>query len=142
MENEKAIEIFNRQIDCYKTDQEECIMIASCSHCKHNVTPEELTEAMQMAISALKKQEQERWRRYPAEKPKGGEIVLATMPAYTDRNGEEQLFGGVICAYHIDNYRGGRWGRSDGVTYGALGLCDVDPVAWRPIPKPYTEEEL
>ena len=98
-------------------------------------------EAMTIAIATLEQQEQERWRLYPAEKPKGGEIVLATMPAYTDRNGEEQLFGGVICAYHIDNYRGGRWGRSDGVTYGALGLCDVDPVAWRPIPKPYTEEE-
>ena len=98
-------------------------------------------EAMTIAIAALEKQEQERWRLYPAEKPKGGEIVFVTMPAYTDRNGEEQLFGGVICAYHIDNYRGGRWGRSDGVTYGALGLCDVDPVAWRPIPKPYTEEE-
>ena len=91
-------------------------------------------EALQMAIGALKKQEQERWRLYPAEKPKGGEIVLAVMPAYTDRNGEEHLFGGVICAHHIDNCRGGRWGRSDGVTYGALGLCDVDPVAWRPIP--------
>ena len=57
MEKEKAIEIFNRQINCYKTDREECVSLASCSHCNHNVTPEELTEAMQMAISALQKQE-------------------------------------------------------------------------------------
>lgn len=57
MENKEAIEIFNRQINCYKTDREECVLLTSCSLCKHNVTPEELTEAMQMAISALEKQE-------------------------------------------------------------------------------------
>ena len=64
-------------------------------------------EALQMAISALEKQEQERWRRYPEEKPNGQEIILATMPAYTDRNGDKHLYGGVICAYHTDSYRGG-----------------------------------
>ena len=56
MEKEKAIEILNRQIDCYKTDGEECLTLATCSHCEHNVTREELIEAMQTAISALEKQ--------------------------------------------------------------------------------------
>lgn len=100
----------------------------------------EHVEALDLAISALEKQEADRWRRYPEEKPKSGEIVLAVMPAYTDRNGDEH-YSGVICAYHTDDCHGGWWGRSDGVTYGALGLCDVDPIAWRPLPEPYTEEE-
>lgn len=100
-----------------------------------------LKEALDDAIEALKKQEQERWRRYPDEKPDGQDIVLATMPAYTDRNGDEHIYGGVICAYHTDDYRGGWWGRSDGVTYGALGMCDANPVAWRPMPEGYQEDK-
>jgi hypothetical protein len=97
-------------------------------------------EAVEKAISALEKQEAERWRRYPEEKPEGQEIVLATMPAYIDRNGDKHLYGGVICAYHTDSYRGGWWGRSDGVTYGALGMCNADPVAWRPLPEGFHGE--
>ena len=98
-------------------------------------------EAMTIAIAALERQDQERWRRYPDEKPDRQDIVLATMPAYTDRAGDEHIYGGVICAYHTDDYRGGWWGRSDGVTYGALGICDVDPVAWRPMPEGYKEDK-
>ena len=97
-------------------------------------------EARDLAISALEQYELERWRRYPEEKPNGQEIVLATMPAYTDRNGDEH-YSGVICAYYTDSCHGGWWGRSDGVTYGALGMCDVDPVAWCPLPAPYQEDE-
>lgn len=78
MEKKKAIEIFNRQINCYKTDREECVSLASCSHCNHNVTPEELTEAMQMAISALEFRERydNFWEEVKAAGMKGEETEI------------------------------------------------------------------
>lgn len=140
MENEKAIEIFNKWMDCKDAYQADPSCDGNCFSCEYYASAEEEKEAMLLAISALEKQELERWRRYPEEKPNGQEMVFVTLPAYTDRNGNEHC-SGVICAYHIDNCHGGWWGRSDGATYGALGMCDVDPVAWRPLPEAYTEEE-
>lgn len=127
MENREVIAVL-------KTLCNTCTMFPKCVNNKP-----ECFQAIEKAISALEKQEQERWRLYPAEKPKGGEIVLVTMPAYTDRNGNEHC-SGVICAYHIDNCHGGWWGRSDGATYGAFGMCDADPIAWRPLPEAFQEE--
>ena len=57
----KAIEVFNKWIDCrdaFKADKQ-CDM--RCEECEHNVRAEEMDMAVIVAISALKKQEQDRW---------------------------------------------------------------------------------
>ena len=55
MTNEKAIDIFNRYIACH--NEVRCYTEIMCKDCEYNVTVKEVDKAMQLAISALKKQE-------------------------------------------------------------------------------------
>lgn len=55
MTNEKVIDIFNRYIACH--NEVRCYTEIMCKDCEYNVTVEEMKEAIQMAISALEKQE-------------------------------------------------------------------------------------
>ena len=125
MEKEKATEILNRQIDCYKTDGEECLTLGTCSHCEHNVTREELIEAMQMAISALEKQEQNRWHSVAKEgNPKKSGLYIVTDKSKMDGNKPHTRWFNV---------------RSDESFWSGWGADEV--IAWRPLPEPYREEE-
>ena len=73
-------------------------------------------------------------------KPKDCEIVLASVPPHTDKNGNEFIHG-VVCAYTITTPNSGTiWFRSDGCMIGELGRLEPEPVAWMPLPKPYNSE--
>lgn len=127
MEKKKAIEIFNRQINCYKTDREECVSLASCSHCNHNVTPEELTEAMQMAISTLEKQEQDRWipvtERLP-EKDCKCRVTEGDFKSVFDCYWSNRKKQFEVWSDYNDDY-----------------VTITNVTAWKPIEEPYTEEK-
>jgi hypothetical protein len=56
MENRKAIEIFNKWMDCKDAYQADPSCDGRCHSCKYNTSAEEEREAMTMAISALEKQ--------------------------------------------------------------------------------------
>lgn len=58
MDNEKAIEIFNKWMDCKDAYQADPSCDGNCFSCEYYASAEEEKEAMQMAISALEKQEQ------------------------------------------------------------------------------------
>lgn len=58
MEKKKAIEIFNKWIDCKDAYQADPSCDENCLSCEYYTSAEEEKEAMQMAISALEKQEQ------------------------------------------------------------------------------------
>lgn len=70
--------------------------------------------------------------------PEPCEIVLVTLPEHTDEDGE-RYYKSVICAYYIDFADVYLWFRSDGITFGCLGGCSVNPIAWQPMPTPYRE---
>ena len=71
--------------------------------------------------------------------PDTQEIVLVTLPEYTDEYGVEYCRG-VVCAYTITTPSSGTiWCKSDGVTFGTFGILKSDPIAWMPLPKPYDE---
>ena len=78
--------------------------------------------ALRLAISALKKQEQDRWIPVTERPPEDGERVLITY----DKN--------VIRA---------TWDEMRGYFYdtSAMALDKEFVSAWRPLPEPYTEEE-
>ena len=68
--------------------------------------------------------------------PVESKMVLISYPAYTDDSGEEYVEG-VGCGYLITTVNGKYWFRSDGTTFGELGMVPVEPVAWMPMPEPY-----
>ena len=57
MENEKAIEIFNKWMDCKDAYQADPSCDGNCFSCEYYASAEEEKEAMLLAISALEKQE-------------------------------------------------------------------------------------
>ena len=100
-------------------------------------------EACDMAISALEKQEQDRWRPFRCRKtteddcssfdyimdcelPEDGQEILITV----NNNGHEPV--------QMDTFFGG--GGEECALDSGYDLCD-EAVAWRPLPEPYTEEE-
>lgn len=101
--------------------------------------PHPETDALTLAISALEKQERERWIpcsvRLPEEKDAGilkklgtdkrSDYVLATVEV----KGERMTV--TACTYD------GKWNWN--MKYA---FPDYKVIAWRPLPEPYTEEEL
>lgn len=71
--------------------------------------------------------------------PPDNEIVLVSYPMYTDKKGEEH-FSCVGCAYVLRMGTNTYWCRSDGTTFGELGLAKCHPVAWMPLPMPFDEK--
>lgn len=61
MEKEKAIEIFNKWMDCKDAYQADPSCDGNCFSCEYYASAEEEKEAMLLAISALEKQEKDRW---------------------------------------------------------------------------------
>lgn len=58
MDKEKAIEIFNKWMDCKDAYQADPSCDGNCFSCEYYASAEEEKEAMLLAISALEKQEQ------------------------------------------------------------------------------------
>ena len=57
MTNREAIGIFNKWVDCKDAYQADPSCDGNCSSCEYYASAEEEKEAMQMAITALEKQE-------------------------------------------------------------------------------------
>ena len=100
-------------------------------------------EAVDMAIKAVKKQEQDRWRPFKCreatedddtsfdyimecELPEDGQTVLVTIQT----KGHEPV--------QVDTYYGG--GGEECFLDSGYALCE-EAIAWRPLPEAYTEEE-
>ena len=100
-------------------------------------------EAVDMAISAVEKQEKDRWRPFKCreateddyisydyimecELPEDGQTVLVTIQT----KGHEPV--------QVDTYYGGD-GEECALDSGYV-LCE-QAIAWKPLPEPYTEEE-
>ena len=111
-----------------------CTMFPKCVNNKP-----ECFQAIEMAISALEKQEQDRWipvtERLPKEKDAGilkklgtnkrSDYVLATVEV----KGERMTV--TACTYD------GKWDWNR-----KYAFPDYKIIAWRPLPEPYTEEEV
>lgn len=120
MENREAIEIFNKWMDCKDAYQADPSCDGNCFSCEYYASAEEEKEAMQMAISALKKQEADRWIPVTERLPeKEGRYLI------TEKTDGAKVQEGFFCRTR------------DGDPY--WGYLHV--IAWQPLPEPYTEEE-
>lgn len=131
MTNRKAIEIFNKWMDCKDAYQADPSCDGNCFSCEYYASAEEEKEAMQMAISALEKQEQDRWtpckEKMPA-KPFGCFVTVMDTNPITQEEFENIL-------PYFAGWDGEQWNDADGEQIP----CEV--LAWRPLPKPYKLEE-
>lgn len=135
MRSDEAARIIEKEKRCILTDCER----PECKNCGLVMDTGEILEALDMANSALKKQEQDRWipvtERLPEEKDAGilkklgtnkrSDYVLATVEV----EGERMTV--MACTY-------------DGKWYWNMKYAfpDYKIIAWRSRPEPYMEEEL
>ena len=134
MRSDEAARIIEKEKRCVLTDCER----PECKNCGLVMDTGEILEALDMAISALKKQEEDRWipvaERLPEEKDAGilkklgtnkrSDYVLATVEV----EGERMTV--MACTYD------GKWDWN--MKYA---FPDYKIIAWRPLPEAYTEEE-
>ena len=142
MENREAIEIFNKWMDCKDAYQADPSCDGNCSSCEYYASAEEEKEAMQMAISALEKQEQDRWipvtERLPEE---DGEYLVTYESGYAE---DYELDPIGIAPFEVDCEGFGIWQESfDPVSLGSSGSewVDIPVTAWRPLPEAFEVEE-
>ena len=108
-----------------------------------NTHPEQITcEALDLAISALEKQEQDRWIPVTERLPeKDGDYLVTYEKGFAEDYGLDPI---GIAPFEVDCEGFGIWvERFDKMTLGSLG-CDwteIKVVACMPLPEPYTEEE-
>ena len=150
MENRKAIEIFNKWMDCKDAYQADPSCDGNCFSCEYYASAEEEKEAMQMAISALEKQEADRWIPVTERLPETTDPVNVTWANndpvlyYEDIRGKR--FTATSC------YHKGKWWWYSAVCqdlldeYGKSCMDDeideaIEILAWRPLPAPYQEDE-
>ena len=102
-----------------------------------------LIEAMQMAISALKKQEQDRWipvtERLPEE---DGNYLVTFDRRYAEEYALDDIIG--IAPFEVDCEGFGIWQEDfHPETLGSLGSdwVDIQVTAWRPLPEAFEAEE-
>ena len=133
MEKEKAIEIFNKWMDCKDAYQADPSCDGNCFSCEYYASAEEEKEAMLLAISALEKQEQDRWIQVTDRLPEDEYVLISKKP--TKLSGSKWSVGiGIRTA---DQRSGKIQWRDSG-----FGIIQDDKVlAWKPLPEPYTEEE-
>lgn len=131
MEKEKAIEIFNKWMDCKDAYQADPSCDGNCFSCEYYASAEEEKEAMQMAISALKKQEQDRWHPCSEKMPAAPFGCFVTV---MDTNPITQEEFENILPYFV-GWDGEQWNDADGER------TPFEVIAWKPLPDPYTEEE-
>ena len=100
------------------------------------------TEALNSAISALKKQEQDRWIPVTEALPKeDGEYLVTYESGYAEDYGFDPI---GIAPFEVDCEGFGIWQeRFHPVSLGSLGSewVDIQVTAWRPLPEAYTEKE-
>ena len=142
MENREAIGIFNKWMDCKDAYQADPSCDGNCYSCEYYASAEEEKEAMQMAISALKKQEQDRWtpvtERLPEE---DGEYLVTYESGYAEDYGFDPI---GIAPFEVDCEGFGIWQeRFHPVSLGSLGSewVDIPVTAWRPLPEAFEVEE-
>lgn len=146
MEKEKAIEIFNKWMDCKDAYQADPSCDGNCFSCEYYASAEEEKEAMQMAISAL---EQQRWipvtERLPEECEEVNITWVNTCPGPYYKDIKDKPFTGsglyckgrwywysAVCKDYLEEY---------GVSQGDDMDDDIIVTAWRPLPEPYQEDE-
>lgn len=120
-EASKKLEFHSKQI-CHG-----CVHPSMVGWCENHC---QLPEAFKMAISALKKQEQDRWR--PCNEKPEYDFQNVLVRWHDKRKGCEKdyyLFEGYVvreiwCGLFED-----------------VDISDFEPIEWKPI-EPYTEEEL
>jgi hypothetical protein len=99
--------------------------IANIEYARHQIGCESdfSEDALDMAISALEKQEQERWIPVTERLPEVGQSVMISVAGVYTAEG---------CLKEDGNWCQFRWSAEhDRAVIGA----------WRPLPEPYTEEE-
>ena len=99
-------------------------------------------EAVDMAISALEKQEQDRWIPVTERPPKeDGEYLVTFESGYAEDYGLDPI---GIAPFEVDCEGFGIWQESfDPVSLGSLGSdwVDIQVTAWRPLPEAFEVEE-
>ena len=116
MDNREAIEWLKGCVVAYEVDNK--------GKPNGNVTCELIQEVIDMAISALEKQEQDRWVPVTERLPEEPDEVLVT-------DGDGEIRHAVYC--HVCK-------KDVFITYEeSMTIHQV--IAWRPLPEPYTEEE-
>ena len=117
MENREAIEKLERQLKAICLDCKHRSVIGWCeNHCR-------LPEAFNMAISALEKQEADRWIPVTERLPEVGQSVVITVAGIYTTEG---------CLKDDGNWCQFRWS------------AEHKPAivgAWKPLPEPYKAEE-
>ena len=143
MTEREAIEIFNKWMDCKDAYQADPSCDGNCLSCEYYASAEEEKEAMQMAVSALKKQEQDRWipvtERLPEE---DGDYLVTFDRRYAEEYALDDIIG--IAPFEVDCEGFGIWQESfDPVSLGSLGSdwVDIPVTAWRPLPEAFEVEE-
>lgn len=151
MTKREAIEIFNKRMDCKDAYQADPSCDENCYSCEYYASAEEEKEAMQMAVSALKKQEQDRWipcKERPPEKPGWYAITVHNEAIPEDEDGPEiPEKWGTGAAYwdwvYPNDPTKKEWGKWWVNAYDYDGYITSDDciTAWRPLPEAYEAEE-
>lgn len=135
MENREAIEWLKGCVVAYEVDNK--------GKPNGNVTCELIQEVIDMAISALKKQEQDRWipvtERLPEE---DGKYLVTFDRRYAEEYALDDIIG--IAPFEVDCEGFGIWQEDfHPETLGSLGSdwVDIQVTAWRPLPEAFEVEE-
>ena len=129
MNNAEALTIFRTIQKCrhQALHTNDC---GNCERCQYYHTQEQLDEAVDMAISALKKLEKDRWR--PCNEKPEYDFQNVLIRWRDKRKGCEKDYY-IFEGYVVRGIWCGLFEDAD--------ISDFEPIEWKPL-EPYTEEEL
>lgn len=119
MKLNKTLEILKCQLACER--DEGCEKYKYCSDCPNCVSDDEFIQALDAAISALEKQEQDRWIPVSERPPEESGNYLVTSYDCGEKHVEVGLF--ISC--------------DDGDAF----WTSQNVIAWKDKPEPYQEDE-
>ena len=122
MENREAIEWLKGCVVSYEVDNK--------GKPNGNVTCELIQEVIDMAVSALEKQEVNRWR--PCNEKPEYDFQNVLVRWHDKRKGCEKDYY-IFEGYVVHGIWCGLFEDAD--------ISDFEPIEWKPLPEPYTEEE-
>lgn len=128
MTEKEAIGIFNKWMDCKDAYQADPSCDGNCSSCEYYASAEEEKEAMLLAVSALEKQEQDRWR--PCNEKPEYDFQNVLVRWRDKRKGCEKDYY-VFEGYVVRGIWCGMFEDAD--------ISDFEPIEWKPL-EPYMEE--